>query len=401
MDPGDFVVQTCHALLENIDTLVDEVAREIMREEPTYGAAGAVAAADLRNNNRENLRGVLAHLAGKPSTGTAFAVATGRLRAEQGVPLPIVLRAYRIGTRVVWDRMVVMTGGDSVAAQSLLSRASDIWRLVDDYSQALTSGYQESIAEQHRRDASARAAALEALLRGEVEGAERLRACADTIRIPIPGSYTVVCAAAESTAVEPIPGTAETLSTLGIRSAWQTRLHSGVGIVALTESFTIERLGGLLRERARDAVGISPVFGDLAHAHTALRKAELACAAADSGEREVLRYEQGLLGVLIASSPEVAHSLVEEVLGPIMALHEHDRTTLLTTLSAWFRWGGNITDLSERLFVHRNTVRFRLNRITELTGKNLSVPGEATELHFALRAANIVRQLTSWTATHN
>ncbi|MET9493113.1 helix-turn-helix domain-containing protein [Nocardia sp. NPDC006630] len=386
MTSDSFVAAACHALLENIDALVDEVAREIMHTEPAYGTTGPIAADDLRRNNRENLQGVLSHLAGHPSPGTASAESTGRLRAQQRIPLPVVLRAYRIGTRVTWDRMVAMAAGDPEAGENLLARASDIWRLVDDYSQALTAGYVEAITEQNRRDARARAAALEALLAGEAESAARLRACADAVRLPVSGTYAVICATTESAVPEPIPGVAAALTALGVRAAWRTRLDTHVGIVALTESFPIERLTGLLRERAEDTIGISPVFTDLTYAHAALRKAELACAAADPECDPVLRYEHGLFGILIVSAPDLAAALVTQVLGPMLTLPEHDRASLLDTLSAWFRLGGNITALSETLYVHRNTVRFRLNRIAELTGLRVSEPAQAAELYLALRA---------------
>jgi len=43
------------------------------------------------------------------------------------------------------------------------------------------------------------------------------------------------------------------------------------------------------------------------------------------------------------------------------------------------------------LHVHRNTVRYRLRRVEELTGRDLTQPIGVAELHLALEAARILQ----------
>jgi DNA-binding PucR family transcriptional regulator len=46
---------------------------------------------------------------------------------------------------------------------------------------------------------------------------------------------------------------------------------------------------------------------------------------------------------------------------------------------------------AEKLHLHRNTVRYRLRRVEELTGRSLAEPTGVAELHLALEAARIRR----------
>ncbi|MBL1075391.1 helix-turn-helix domain-containing protein [Nocardia sp. 2] len=385
--PDGFAARACRMLLDRLDDLVRRVSAEIQRAEPAYGVGGIVGLAELRKANRDNLVALLEYLAAGGDPGTDAPYATGRRRAEGGIPLPAVLRAYRIGSAVVWEELVGLARTPE-EQHELLILATRVWKLVDDYSQALTIGYQEAVAEHSRRDARAQDAALDALLSGRADGT-RLWDCARALRLPPQGSYAVVAAAAGATAEEAIPGIAEALAVLGVRSAWRVQLDQHVGLVALTERFTVERLCDILAERTVGRVGISAPFGALTETPAALRQAESTCAAADPDSRQVLHYNEALIPVLLATAPDIAAALTATVLGPILALPEHDRITLLDTARGWFAHGGEVAAVAESLFCHRNTVRFRINRIAELTGRRLSSPAEAVELYLALRAYRV------------
>lgn len=387
--PVGFVARASADLLERLEIFIDRVATEIEQAEPVYGRNHAVSPDELRRTSYDNLRDVLSYLAGEPNPGTAAPHATGQRRAEAGVPLPAVLRAYRIGAGVVWDALVEMAGQDPESNRELLLMASEVWRLVDDYSQALTAGYQETVAERQRRDARAQDAALDAVLTGQTEGA-RLRECAAILGLPVQGGFVVVAASTGGTTAEALPGIDKALSMLGVPSAWRARADSHVGIVSLTTRFTEARLHSLLTERTVGRVGISTGFSALTDAATGLRQADLACAATQPGAHEVLRYDDALIPVLLVGAPEVAAALTHSVLGPLLALPEHDREALLDTIRAWFTHEGEVSAVAAALFCHRNTVRFRLNRVAELTGRRLSAPHAATEVHLALEAHRLL-----------
>ena len=60
------------------------------------------------------------------------------------------------------------------------------------------------------------------------------------------------------------------------------------------------------------------------------------------------------------------------------------RGTLLETLSAWFEHGSSIEATARALFVHPNTVRYRLRQISDATGWSPTRPREAFALQLAL-----------------
>ncbi|MFI6866886.1 PucR family transcriptional regulator [Nocardia sp. NPDC050406] len=388
--PDGFVARACATLLERIDDVVAGVAAEIERAEPAYGSQHLVDGAELRRSNQENLEAILRYLAGYPGgLGTAMPRATGYRRAEDGVPLPAVLRAYRIGTGVVWNELLAMTENDAAAGRELLDAASDVWKLVDEYSQALTTGYQDAMAEQLRSDARAHDAALDALLTGHADGA-RMWECARTLGLPPSGEFVVVVAITDAAGAKAVPGVGKSLAMLGVASAWRVRVDSYAGIIALTPRFTDDRLRATLAERALGRVGISSPYTALTDSPAALRQAELACAATRPGSQEVLRHRDALLPMLLAGSPEVAAALVDSVLAPVLALPAHDRDTLLDTARMWFAHDGEVSAVAAALYCHRNTVRFRVNRIAELTGRRLTSPRAATEMQLALQAYRIL-----------
>lgn len=74
----------------------------------------------------------------------------------------------------------------------------------------------------------------------------------------------------------------------------------------------------------------------------------------------------------------------KDVLG---ALHEHDvnnGTDLINTLRVYLSNGGSIKTTSASLYIHRNTLRYRLRRIEEITGYNLKKPRDRFRLALAL-----------------
>lgn len=383
--PDEFVANACRTLLGRLDDLVEEVAREIEQKEPVYGSFDMVAGDDLRRENRENLATVLGQLAAESNTALTAPRATGQRRAMQGVPLAAVLRAYHIGSSVLWDRLVSLADGDPSASQVLLRMASQVWRMFDEYAQAVTSAYQETVTERARRDARIRDAALDALLAGQLDES-RLWDCATVLRLPLQATFVVVVAASASPADEALPGIGAALSALGIGSAWRVQLDSHAGVVALTDAFTVARLLAEIAKRSSGAVGVSTPYASLDGTHAALRQAQLACAAANPNVNQVLRYEAALVASLVAAAPEVAAALTSAALGPVLAKPTKEREELLNTVRCWYDHGGEISAVAATMYCHRNTVRFRLNRVAELTGRNLAKPIDATEMYLALEA---------------
>ena len=77
----------------------------------------------------------------------------------------------------------------------------------------------------------------------------------------------------------------------------------------------------------------------------------------------------------------------EEILGPLLA-HEGGQE-LLHTLETYFEHNGSLTQASEALFIHRNTLSYRLERISEIAGLDLEKPETRLAVELALHIFRI------------
>jgi purine catabolism regulator len=88
-------------------------------------------------------------------------------------------------------------------------------------------------------------------------------------------------------------------------------------------------------------------------------------------------------------TPELA-SFYEETLGKIVQHDERHNSDLVPTLKAFYAAHGNLSRAAELLFLHRNTVSYRLQRIHELSGLNLDNEDDRFRLQLALKLRDLV-----------
>ena len=86
--------------------------------------------------------------------------------------------------------------------------------------------------------------------------------------------------------------------------------------------------------------------------------------------------------MLIEHSPEVK-AFYEELLGPLLSYENGEE--LIRTLYAYFERNGNLKKTANALYIHRNTLLYRLERIQEITGLNLDNPETRLALQLTLR----------------
>lgn len=125
-----------------------------------------------------------------------------------------------------------------------------------------------------------------------------------------------------------------------------------------------------------------PVVLGLDAAHTSARAALSAYRAA-AGWPEAPRpalSEEYLPERVLAGDGHARRWLVEEVYLPLGRTGD----TLVATLAAYFGTGGSLEGAARALFVHPNTVRYRLRQVAELTGLQPNDPRDALTLRIAL-----------------
>jgi hypothetical protein len=130
------------------------------------------------------------------------------------------------------------------------------------------------------------------------------------------------------------------------------------------------------------AVVVGPTATDLAHAHVSARVALDALRAAvgwPDAPRPVSAHD--LLPERILAGDDLARwEAIDDLYRPLA----ESRGELVETLVAYFANGAGIEATARTLFVHANTVRYRLGQIADLTGLTPSVPRDALTLQLAL-----------------
>lgn len=129
-------------------------------------------------------------------------------------------------------------------------------------------------------------------------------------------------------------------------------------------------------------VVVGPVADDLGQAHISARAA-LAAHRAAPGWPEAprpVRSADLLPERALAGDGHARRHLVEEIYLPLL----NARGTLIETISSYFQQGSSIEATARDLFVHPNTVRYRLRQVSELTGFSPTDPRESLTLEIAL-----------------
>jgi sugar diacid utilization regulator len=109
---------------------------------------------------------------------------------------------------------------------------------------------------------------------------------------------------------------------------------------------------------------------------------------ASGGSEQVTRFDDlGVYKVLaMANDSAAVERFVGEWLGRLIDYDSAHGTQLVLTLSEYLECGGNYNASAEALSVHRSTLKYRLNRIRQVSGYDLSLPDSQFNLQLATRA---------------
>jgi hypothetical protein len=377
------VVSALHARLPQLG---ERIAQRIRADVEAYRDESLIPYESLRRSCTANADLVLSHFSRADAADPSPARETGRIRAEQGMPLADTLHAYRVGFELLWTEIVEESRTHpEVTDAQLVSRSADVWALFGRYAEAVAAAHRETSAELALQREARRSALVEALFTGVIADRTTLWEAARELGLPEQGPYAVAVAAATAPGAEPLTGIESALREAQLPSAWRLLPDQQIGMVALTAPNAEDTCVRVLR-RARARVGLSPGFSSLRDTPQALRFARLALAGLPGSGPGVARFDDNPLAMLVAAAPAEAAHLVETVLRPVLDLPVVERARLLETVEHWFAAAGSAAEAAATLFVHPNTVRYRLRRVEELTGRSLTDPRAVAELGAALAA---------------
>ncbi|MDT8304523.1 MAG: helix-turn-helix domain-containing protein [Anaerolineae bacterium] len=82
---------------------------------------------------------------------------------------------------------------------------------------------------------------------------------------------------------------------------------------------------------------------------------------------------------------DTVQRFAEQIIGPLAEYDRRHRGSLVETIDAYFQHHANVSQTAESLFIHRNTLLYRLERIQELTGQDINQADMRLALQLALK----------------
>jgi DNA-binding PucR family transcriptional regulator len=108
----------------------------------------------------------------------------------------------------------------------------------------------------------------------------------------------------------------------------------------------------------------------------------------------VLAFEESgayrLLLSAMSEDPAELQRFYAETVEPLVAYDEQYETGLVQTVEAFLEADGNVAGTAQRLFTHRHTIRYRLERVKELSGLDVGSTDGREKLSLGLKAMRVL-----------
>lgn len=128
--------------------------------------------------------------------------------------------------------------------------------------------------------------------------------------------------------------------------------------------------------------GVSSVALSPDEIHRCYREALIACRASlNRNDHRFISYENSSLEFIAYSiARDLGKNIVDKVFAGVSKEKARD---LANFVQIFFNENGNLDSVASKLYVHRNTVQYRIGKIKKKTGYNLLIPKDACILYFA------------------
>jgi len=393
-------------ILDDLERIIDDLAERMLKQYlesiPSYRALPDVTLDQIREVNRANVRGFIRSMrAGRGPTSDELNMIreSASRRAREGVPLSALLAAYRTGAQIAWAEARVLIGDDHERLRAGLEFATAVMNWIDEASGAAAQAYLSEYERLTSDRESSRRDFLDGALGGELID-EEIIARGEALGLDIAVPYGVaIISIAGHTDEAPLRSAQHRLRAMAMelpnadRSLMVARADELV-LIFPAEGGT-DAMATNLRafiERANASIGVAICAGlgrareSITELSGSYREASIALAAAGAGSSSRLAvYGEVLIEELILRERAVARRLAHTILEPLEA-----HPDLRATLVEYMLHGPSLPAVAKRLYLHPNTVAYRLARVRELTGRDPKSPAGVAELFLALRASQLV-----------
>jgi hypothetical protein len=303
----------------------------------------------------------------------------GRGEARSGRTMDALLAAYRVGARVSWRQMSATAVAAGLDSRSLAHFAELVFAYIDQLSAASVAGHADELATSGR----VRERYLERLAGLLIAGrpGTDLSAAAERADWAPPRTLTAV--------LLPEARARGAVGLLDVRTLRATEEVTDAGpsserVVLLVPNAEGRRRPALLRAlHGRDAVVGPPRPWAEAQSSYARAVRAIRLGLRSDGDAP-LDTEVRLADLVLLADGDALADLRTAVLAPLDELGATAREKLVETLRAWLLHHGRRDRVAAELFVHPQTVRYRMTQLRQLYGKRLDDPRTVLELTVAL-----------------
>ncbi|MDQ1105620.1 helix-turn-helix domain-containing protein [Nocardioides zeae] len=360
--------------LARLDEIAARVTAEIVAEIPAYAALAPAQLAEVDAIARWGTTRVLdlwaegaAGLA--PSDVQRFR-GIGAARALDGRPLPGIIRAYHLAATQVVDHIEAtaadrLTVGDAIA----LSR---LWMaVVDTLTDALHDGYAAGAQRAGDRDGAIEHL-LDDLLAGRQVARTNLEDRSRELRVAVPPRPTLLVVALSPDG----PSRADLAALVGDDAPLRHRDGHGV---ALLDAAAARAAAVRWTASWRGALIPNDRVADLPRSFRLATRALDRAPAHAYGEGRLLDEADALLVALLTGHPDTDHARLERLTLGGLGDADHLRASIEAHIAT-----GSADAAAARLGVHPQTLRHRLRRTRDLTGRDPRRPWDRLVLEVAL-----------------
>lgn len=378
-------------LRSELPAVADATVAAITREVPTY--AGPITAG-MGETLQQAVVTALSHfldLLSRPvgsDPGTPMAPARegaytlGSAEARSGRSVDALLTAYRVGARVAWREMSAHTLASGLVTAHTVARFAELlFAYIDALSAASVAGHTDELS----RNALVGQRSRERLARAVLQGAPEdvLRGYALRATWDPPRTLTA--------ALLPRHQLRDLLVRTDPRTLTCTEEVPGLddsdelAAVLLPDAHGPARAATLHSLRELTAVvGPPRPWHQAASSWQRVMRVQRLPGTPRAGTEGTVHTDDLLADLVLAADPEALADLRERALRPLAGLRPHARQRLTETLRAWLLHHGRRQAVADTLFVHPQTVRYRVAQLREHYGDRLEDPLWIRDLTLAL-----------------
>jgi hypothetical protein len=361
------------ALLEGKEEIADRHVERSRNEMPNF------AGVPLEEHRRDSTGAVIllvamrrAGLDSLPEEARVALLDLGERRAKQGVPLEDMLRSWRMGIEETMGYATEIGPGIGLAEGQVFGFFQQAFDVVDDAMVEIAKGHRiDDVGAETEGDR--RTSFMRGLVEGTLSPDEVRSGCVGFGLDPL-DSYAAFRARGGSEL-----GSAELDRLFELTKTTEGR----IGLAVSLDSELVGMTSGEVPRGDLELVAVGPRSPATELSHSYRMAGGILTAAETFGLAGIQDLSTAGLHAIVLERGELGEALASDLVAPVRTQQAGDE--ILHTVDTWLAVGMRVEPAAERLFVHPNTVRYRLRRYEELTGTDLGITEEAFRVWWALQ----------------